>query len=199
MSYLDRILDNGADRDEWLTSRRTVIGASDAAKLVKPESLEKYVAAKLKETSFSGNKFTESGDVWEPRLLSWGAIPQNRHLIHSPDEPGFAATPDGLKVTPEGIVLAEVKAKHNRIVFGPTPAEIRQVAWQQFCVGPEVLYTDFIWGEIVNDQLRDLEPKRLRIYPGEMTEILAGILTIAVPMLVRLRRARAFEMELLAS
>lgn len=195
MSYLDRILGDSEDRESWLLAREDILGASDAAKFAKLASVPTYVAAKLRPSTFTGNAYTESGNEWEPRLLAWAGIDRNSLLIHAEDESGFAATPDGLTVTPEGIVLAEVKAKHNKIVYGPTPGELRQVAWQQHCVGPEVLYTDFVWAEIVNGDIRSLEPKSLRIYPADVADILTGVLAIATPVLARLRAARQFAKE----
>lgn len=200
MSYLDRILDDGTDRERWLAARANcVIGASDAAGYVKPESVDKYVAAKLKASGFHGNAFTEAGHEWEPRLLAAVGVEQSTLLIHSPAEPGFAATPDGLTVTPAGIILGEAKIKHNKIVSGPTAKEFRQVAWQMFCVGWEdVLHTEFVWGELVNGELRNgaIEPKRLRIFPADVEHLLPPMIDIATPVLARLRAARQFEREM---
>jgi hypothetical protein len=197
MTYLDRILDDGTDRERWLAAR-VGIGASDVAGYVNPLSIDKYVAAKLKSSTFNGNAYTAAGHEWEPRLLAAVGIPQSTLLIHSPDEIGFAATPDGLKVTPEGIILGEAKIKHNKIVSGPTPREFRQVAFQQFCVGPEVLYTEFVWGELVDGELRNgaIEPKRIRIYPVDVEHLLAPMIAIATPVLARVRAARQFALEL---
>ncbi|TFC59452.1 MULTISPECIES: hypothetical protein [unclassified Cryobacterium] len=198
--WTDRILDDGTDRERWLAARADcVIGASDAAGYVKPESEDKYVAAKLKPSSFHGNSYTEAGHEWEPRLLAAVGIPQSSALIHSPTERGFAATPDGIVSTPEGIILGEAKIKHNKIVRGPTPREFRQVAWQIYCVGWEqVLYSEFVWGELVNGELRNnaLEPKHLRIYPRDVEHLIEPMLAIATPVLARLRAARQFAKEI---
>lgn len=194
--YTDRILGDSLDRDAWLLAREPIVGASDAAKLAKATSIETYLAAKLKRSTFTGNQYTESGNRWEPLMLAWAGVPQNTLLIHAESIPGLAATPDGLLVTPAGIVLAEVKAKHDRIVYGPTPGELRQVAFQQYCVGPEVLYTDFIWAEIVNGEMRTDEPKSLRIYPADVAQVLADMLPIAIELSARLIDAIEFEKEL---
>jgi len=194
MGYLDRVLADSTDRPAWLLTRVPVVGASDAAKLARAASLDKYLAAKLTASTFTGNTYTESGNEWEPIMLAWAGIPQNTLLIHSETHPGLAATPDGLKVTPDGIILAEVKAKHDRIVYGPTPAELRQVAFQQYCVG-NVLYTEFVWAEIVNGEMRTDEPKRLRVYPADVAHILADLIPLAVELSARLTAALAFEMS----
>ncbi|ANP74503.1 hypothetical protein [Cryobacterium arcticum] len=193
MSYLDRVLADSTDRPAWLLAREPIVGASDAAKLAKPESIDKYTASKLKPQSFGGNAYTESGNLWEPLMLMWAGIPQNTLLIHAEATPGLAATPDGLLVRPDGIVLAEVKAKHDRIVNGPTPGELRQVAFQQHCIGPDVLYTEFIWAEIVNGEMRTNEPKSLRIYPADVAQVLADLLPIALELSARLTAALEFE------
>ena len=191
--WQSRVMADSLDRPAWLTAREPIIGASDAAKLVKMSSIETYLAAKIKPSSFSGNRFTESGNEWEPIMLAWAGIPQNTLLIHSAEHPGLAATPDGLLVKPEGIVLSEVKAKHDRIVYGPTPGEFRQVAFQQYCIGPKVLYTEFIWAEIVNGEMRTEAPKSLRIYPADVADVLSGLLPIAIELSARLTAALEFE------
>ncbi|MDY7542642.1 MULTISPECIES: hypothetical protein [unclassified Cryobacterium] len=197
--WQDRILDDGTIRERWLAARANgVIGASDAAGYVNPASEDKYVAAKLKTSSFQGNAFTQAGHEWEPRLLAAVGLEQSLLLIHSPGEPGFAATPDAIKVTSEGIVLGEAKIKHNKIVYGPTAREFRQVAWQMMCVGwDDIAYTDFVWGELVKGELRNnaLEPKRLRIYPADVEHLLKPMVDIATPVLARIRSALQFAKE----
>jgi hypothetical protein len=198
VTWHDRILDDGTDRDRWLAAREPVIGASDAAKLAKASSVESVLKAKLAPRTFHGNEYTESGHRWEPIMLGWAGIPGNVALIHSPAEPGFAATPDGIELN--GSRLAECKAKHNKIVDGPTPMEWRQMAFQLYTV-PEADVIEFIWAEIVNGEMRTLEPKHLtieRCHP-KIQAATALILPLATDLLARLRAARQFEMELLAS
>lgn len=166
MTYRDRILaDSASDHDAWLAARATRIGASDAGSFAKASSVESYVRAKLQPSSFKGNEATESGHRWEPLLLDYLAIPRNSYLIGSPVDDGFAATPDGIEQRPDGTLrLAEIKAKHNRIVAGPTPSEIRQMAWQLFVL-PEAVAVEFCWGELIQTQtgweLRKGNPKHL--------------------------------------
>ncbi|TFD47602.1 hypothetical protein E3T46_17575 [Cryobacterium sp. Hh11] len=195
-----RILDDGTDRERWLAARaNAVIGASDAAGYVKASSIEAYTAAKLKPSSFHGNAFTEAGHEWEPRLLASCGLQQSTVLIHAPGEMGFGATPDAMKSTPGGIILGEAKVKHNKIVHGPTPREFRQVAWQMFCADwDRVLYTEFVWGEIVNGELRNgaIEPKHLRIFPKDVEHLLQPMIDIATPVLARVRSALKFAKEL---
>jgi len=195
-SYLDRILDDGTDRERWKRKRRPRIGASDAARFANINSVDRYVAEKLKDREFAGNKYTAAGHDWEEDLLAWAGVDPNKLFIHAEENEQYAATPDGLTVTPSGIILGEVKIKHNKIVSGPTAAEKRQVAWQQFCVGPEVLYTEWVWGELLpNGRLRDRGAQRIRIYPADVADILADVLTIAVPFLGELNRALEYERQ----
>jgi hypothetical protein len=196
-----RTLDDGTDRASWLAARRlAVIGASDAAKLAKLTSLDSYLAAKLAPSSFHGNDYTVSGHRWEPMMLAWAGIAGNTRLIHSPSERGFAATPDGIDIVDGRVVLAECKAKHNKVVAGPSLGEWRQLAWQ-FVAIPEAEYCEFIWAEIVNDEMRTDEPKHLTVprdHP-KIREVTAAIMPIAVPLLAMLRVALEAEKELFAS
>lgn len=201
LPYLSRILDDGTDRERWLAARANgVIGASDAAKLARMSSVDLYLASKLADRSFTGNTFTENGNEWEPDMLAWAGIPGNTALIHSPDEPGFASTPDGLQITSSGGRGAECKAKHNKIVHGPSLGEWRQVGWQLETV-PEFDEIEFIWAELVIDPdtgkwvMRTDEPKSMTIKrnnPKVQAE-LAKVRPIATELLKRLRAALEFE------
>ncbi len=193
----DRVLADSTDRQTWLDVRADgVIGASDAAGFAKFESRDKYVLTKLKSGSFKGNAYTDSGNLWEHRMLDHFGIPRNTLLIASSIERGFAATPDGVEITPTGeIIPAECKAIHGRIVKGPTPAQRRQVWWAQFCLG--AVRTKFIWQELDADWIpRRLEPHIL-VIDRDDAEI-AKLLRIAYPVLRGVRDARAYESELSA-
>ena len=201
MTWRSRILDDGTDRDRWLAARSDgVIGASDAAKLAKIESVKKYLAAKLATPRFQGNAYTASGNRWEPMMLAWAGIPGNVALIHSPGERGFAATPDGIDPTGR-FRLAECKARHMKITVGPSLGEWRQLAWQ-FVAMPEAEETEFIWVELDTEgELRKAlrgEPKHLTIKRDspEIRAHTAQILPIATELLARLRVSLAYKKEL---
>lgn len=202
MGWRDRILNDGADRDAWLAARAGRIGASDAAGFAKPDSVDRYVLAKLKGSTrtFTGNSYTESGNFWEPMLLAWAGVTPNKAFIHAPGHTDHGATPDGLTEHPDGtITLAEIKAKHGRIVTGPDPKEWRQMAWQLYCV-PEAAGIVFVWGEIVNGELREGNPQRLDI-DRDHPKIVAAldlILPIAAEVSTRLRYALQAEKELIS-
>lgn len=196
MTFRDRILHDGTDREGWLQARTPVVGASDAAKLAKQSSVESVLASKLSKRAWHGNAYTEQGHRWEPMMLAWAGIPENKALIHAPGNKGFAATPDGASET----VGAECKAKHNKVVTGPTLGEWRQLAWQ-FVVVPEFESIEFIWQELVIDPNngewipRASEPKNLTIHRGDpkIVDLTKTILPLATELLARLTLALSYE------
>jgi hypothetical protein len=198
VSYLERIIaDRSVDEPAWLAARIGTVGASDAASFSKPESVPLYVRALLKSGNWSGNRYTESGNTWEGRMLRALGIPENAAMIRSTDEPGFTATPDGIEVLPTGeIVLTECKAIHNRIITGPTLAQRRQMWWAQFVVGPEVRRTKFVWQHLDDDGPTHLEPHVLVIERDD--DAIARLLTIARPVLDQYRAALQFGREIAA-
>lgn len=205
MSWNDRILADGLDRDLWKIARFPVIGASDAARLSKMESVPLYLAGKLKREIFTGNVFTDNGYRWEPMILGWAGFQHNVALFHAPDEEGFAATPDGLRdLGGNQVGLGEVKVKHvtvDKRTKGPTLPEWRQIAWQ-FRVFPEAAFLDWCWGDVDKDgdqeELMDDEPKFVRIYPDDpkILDLQKQIEPIARELLTRLRVSLQFEREL---
>jgi len=202
MTWDDRILHDGIDREGWLHARTPVVGASDAAKLAKEASVESVLASKLSTREWNGNSYTAQGHRWEPMMLAWAGITPNVALIHAPGNRGFAATPDGADAT----VGAECKAKHNKVVTGPTLGEWRQVAWQ-FLVVPEFERIEFIWQELVIDPHtgkwipRAAEPKNLTILRGDprVQTLTATLLPLATDLLDRLTRALEFERQMNAA
>ena len=204
MSWRDRILSDGSDRDLWKIARHGVIGASDAKTLAKPESVHLYVAQKLKREVFSGNVFTDNGYRWEPMFLGWAGFEHNVALVHAPDELGFAATPDGFREAPSGMWLAECKVKHvdpTKRTKGPTLPEKRQIAWQ-FRVFPEAEHLAWIWGDIDksmgSDDLFDDEPRAIVFHRDdpELVALTHQIEPIAREVLIRVRAALEAEKEL---
>lgn len=150
LATLDRTLADSNDRDSWLAVHDKVIGSSTAGKFAKPGSVETYVRQILEPRTFNGNESTASGNDWEPALLGAVHARPNSLFIHHPDNRRFGATIDGTKPAGDGFAIVETKTKHNLIVSGPTPYEVRQLAWQMFCV-PEAVHADWVWGEIVRD------------------------------------------------
>lgn len=154
LAALERTLADSADRESWLDVHDKVIGSSTAGKFAKPTSVETYVRQILAPREFHGNASTKSGHRWEPMLLAWAGAEPNSLLIHHPEHERFAATVDGTKRSIAGFTIVETKTKHNQVVTGPTPYEIRQLAWQMYCI-PEAPYADWVWGEVVADPTED--------------------------------------------
>ena len=200
MTYLDRILNNGTDRDSWLAAHRDHVTASQAQSLAKMSSIEKYLKRALEPKTFTGNEYTEQGHRWEPMMLAWANIPQNLALIHSPEHPGIAATVDGIGKT----ALAECKVKNNRIIDGPSLMEWRQLAIQMYCL-PEFDSLEFIWVELDKSGEiragRNGEPCSLTIrrdHP-KIVAATAQVLPIAVELSWRLHTALQAEKEMNAA
>lgn len=200
LAALGRTLADSADRESWLALHDTTIGASTAAKFAKPASVETYIRQILTPRTFTGSTATESGNRWEPMLLAWTGFEANSLYIHHPDERGFASTPDGVREVDGRLRLAEIKAKHNKVVAGPVPAEVRQMAWQLHTI-PEAESVDFTWGELVHDENGEWvlrrDPQTL-VYHRDHPAIVAAtalIVPIAHQVLAGVRAARAIELE----
>lgn len=194
LAILNRTLADTADPNSWGPAHEKVIGSYQAGAFAKPGSVETYIRQMLTPRSFPGNAATESGNRWEPLLLAFAGAEPNSLLIHHPDEKQYGATVDGTR----GDVIVETKAKHNKVVDGPTPREVRQIAWQMYCL-PEMAAVDFTWGELVLDG-REPDGWRLRrdpqtiTYPRDHPTIVAAlnlIVPIAGEVLAGLRAARA--------
>lgn len=167
LAELGRTLADSADRDSWLAVHDRVIGSSTAGKFAKPGSVEIYVRQILEPRTFSGNESTRSGNDWEPALLGAVDARPNSLFIHHPENRRFGATIDGVKPLGDDFAIVETKTKHNRVVAGPTPYEVRQLAWQMYCV-PEAVHAEWVWGEIVPDP-RSPVGWRLRRPPQSIT------------------------------
>lgn len=150
LESLGRTLADSNDRESWLALHGAgkVIGSSTAGKFAKPGSVETYVRQILEPRTFTGNETTESGHRWEPMLLAWAGAEPNSLFVHHPENERFAATVDGTRMIGRALAIVETKAKHNKVVTGPTPYEVRQIAWQLFCI-PEAECVEWVWGELV--------------------------------------------------
>ncbi|WDH77877.1 hypothetical protein PTQ19_10125 [Microbacterium esteraromaticum] len=166
LAELGRTLADLDDQSSWDDAHKRIIGSYLASSFAKPESVSKYVASMLAPKSFQGNRTTERGNEWEPLLLAFAGAEPNRLLIHSPENDRFAATVDGA-IAGDWFGICETKLKHKQVITGPTPREVRQLAWQLICI-PEAEYAKWVWGEVVPDET---EPGgwRLRRDPQELT------------------------------
>lgn len=153
MSWRDRIVADGKSRAEWLAARDSFVTASDMKMFAKVESVEKYVAAKIRPKTFFGNADTESGHRWEPMILAYLGVPENKAFVHSLDNPRIACTPDGIDER-DPFTLAECKTRHGVIKPEPDVGEWRQLAAQFYCF-PEaerILFGTLILVEDENGQ-----------------------------------------------
>lgn len=165
LAELGRTVADMADAGSWASAHDKVIGSYLASSFARPASVELYVRSMLEPKQFRGNATTERGNEWEPLLLAFAGAEPNSLLIHSPDNERFAATVDGT-ISAGGFGICETKLKHKQVVTGPTPREIRQLAWQLVAI-PEAEFAKWVWGEVVPD---DDEPGgwRLRRDPQEL-------------------------------
>ncbi len=199
LADLDRTLADTADHASWRSVHDVTIGSYAAGKFAKPTSVETYIRQIIAPREFTGNAATRSGIRWEPMLLAWAGATPNTLFVHHPEERGFGATVDGT-IPGDPFAIVETKAKHNVIVDGPKPAELRQMAWQLHCI-PEAAECRFVWGEIVPDDREDggwklrRDPQTI-VYPRDHPAIVAAtalIVPIAHQVLAGVRAARRAE------
>lgn len=186
------VADAALDPAGWAAARPFSLGASDFAGYAREESVDKYAARKLTESTatFTGSAYTANGHAHEPGLMAYVGVSHNTRMFHHPEIREFTATPDGVNVTPTGVIVCgEAKVKH-KIVRGPTPAEYRQVYAAQYVTG--AAFTKWVW--------QTLHPETHRPY-GEPTvltipfdaDAFAPTLAIAHQVRDRILRAREFE------
>lgn len=193
----DRIIVDGNDREEWLTTRRRHICASDTAKFAKLSSVETYIRQKLTIASYSSS-LMQSGHRWEPMVLAFLGASKSTALYRHPEHSGFAATPDGFDR--DGLGLVEIKTRHNLVDSGPTLQELRQLAWQLFVI-PEAEYVDFCWAEIINQSgdwelRRDPQVIRFDKDSKPIQEMQELIIPIALQVMRGLEKALELEKEM---
>jgi YqaJ-like viral recombinase domain len=192
---LDRIVADAAlDPAGWGGARPHHIGASDAAAYSKLESVERYARRKLTEGAvpFRGSSHSQNGHTYEPALMEWAGLAHNARMFAHPDQPWRTATPDGVGVTPTGVIVnGEAKVKHH-IVRGPDLSERRQVVWAQHVTGAE--FTRWVWLHVHPEKHHPVgDPKLLTI--DYDPDLLGPLLTIADAVWDIVREARQIEQE----
>lgn len=148
-AYLTRLVTDGSDRVEWLRARSRGITATDVAKLSTQKSIDAAAWAKLHGTGFAGNAFTDHGRAREPEIAAWVAseylIEPSSALFHAAENPRHLATPDGIAVRDDGmLILSEIKTTNKPWRSIPKPY-LRQVWWQQYVLGAD--RTLVVWEE----------------------------------------------------
>lgn len=195
--YLSRIVADSRDRPAWLDARAPGIGGSDAANFAKLSSVESYTRAKLRGDAFTGNAYTDRGNRWEPAALAAYGFRQNFYMYRHPDNPLHLATPDGIRETESGLLLAETKTLLLRDDVDPNeweihvpPRHLRQIAWTQYVLGSDL--TEYIVLPCDSRHIPLLMTPR-RIFIPRDDELIATLVEIATPVLAAMKRARDFE------
>lgn len=170
--------------EEWLRQRRSVVTATDVAKI--KTGSDKAFASLWKEkrtpSTFRGNRFTKHGQYREPVIAAWLSedypwLRPNKALLISEDDARFGATPD--MVSDDGLVLGEIKTRKVSddkvewlswvdVCADQTGKKYAcQVAWQLFVTGAErCVFAVEHWSD--EDGWADLRP--LRVFDVERDE-----------------------------
>ena len=173
--------------EEWLRQRRSVVTATDVAKI--KTGSDKAFASLWREkrtpSTFRGNRFTQHGKDREPVIADmltkdrpW--LHPNKSLLVSEDDARFGATPDML--SDDGLVLGEIKTrkvsddKDEWVSWADVCADKNtgrkyqaQVQWQLFVTGAErCVFAVEHWSD--EDGWADLRP--LRVFDVERDEAL---------------------------
>ena len=170
--------------EEWLRQRRSVVTATDVAKI--KTGSDKAFASLWREkrtpSTFRGNRFTQHGKDREPVIAAM--LSEDRPWLHpnvallvSEDDARFGATPD--MVSDDGLVLGEIKTrrlsddKDEWLSWADVCADQTgrkyqtQVAWQLFVTGAErCVFAVEHWSD--EDGWADLRP--LRVFDVERDE-----------------------------
>ncbi|MDQ0574054.1 hypothetical protein QFZ29_000277 [Agromyces albus] len=136
-----RIVADSSDRVTWLRARSRGITATDVAKLASRASVRSAAWEKRYGSSFGGSRYTDHGREREPVIAEWvrrtHGIEPSSLLFHSATERRHLATPDGLRVAPDGeLQLCEIKTT-SKPWRGIPRGYLRQVWWQQYVLGAE--------------------------------------------------------------
>ncbi|MDO4241358.1 MAG: YqaJ viral recombinase family protein [Microbacteriaceae bacterium] len=133
--YRDRLLAESGDRQRWLAERAAGVTATDAAKLATRRSIASVAQSKVFPSGFSGNIYTDYGQVREPIIADWISgnfeIRPSTSLFHAVENRRHLATPDGIRECGDGsLELAEIKTTNKPWERIPRPY-LRQIWWQQ--------------------------------------------------------------------
>jgi hypothetical protein len=168
IAYLTRMVTDGSDEATWLRARSRGITATDVAKLNSVNAIPTAALEKLRGSTFTGNAYTDHGKAREPIIAAWVkehfSIEPSSALFHAEPEPRHLATPDGIGVVDETLILAEIKTSQKP--FEGVPAGyLRQVYWQQYVLGAE--RTLFVWEQHENFVPVSATPKHIWIERDE--------------------------------
>jgi len=150
--HLSRVVAASTDRVAWLRARSRGVTATDAARLASDRAVASVAWEKINGSGFGGNAFTDHGRAREPEIAAWVRseyeIVPSVSLFHAARERRHLATPDGIRVAPDGTVeLAEIKTTSKPWKSIPR-SYLRQVWWQQYVLGAE--RTLVVWEQHVD-------------------------------------------------
>lgn len=188
---VDRFVVDQRDREAWASKRTRAIGASEAAKFAKIDSIPLYVRGKL-HNPFVGNMSTSHGNQREEPILAQYNVTPNTLMFRSELNHRFVATPDGITVGADGtLILTQVKTTNRPFKTIPM-AYRRQVVWEQYVMG--AARTLFVWEEHLNYEPVGMEPESCWIDRDD--DLLAPLLAIGGLVLSALDEFDAFEKEM---
>jgi len=139
-NHRDRVLAYAEDRVAWLRARSRGVTATDVARLSSDKAVRAVVQDKLLGSGFGGNAYTDHGRAREPEIARWvrarhGILPSSA-LFHAHGETRHLATPDGVAMIGDSLVLAEIKTTGHAWRSIPR-SYLRQVWWQQYVLGAD--------------------------------------------------------------
>lgn len=179
------------DKVTWSKRRANKIGASDAARYAKVDSWPLYLKGKLYQP-FEGNSYTQHGNDREPVILSQFHVEQNHIMFQSAGNPRHVATPDGIVVGTQELILVQVKTTLKPLWKIP-PSYQRQMWWEQYVMGTN--RTLFAWELLDHDgRPTTMEPESEIFYRDE--DRIQELITIADLVLAGMDSAAQFRNEM---
>ncbi|CAN5503688.1 hypothetical protein BH10ACT7_BH10ACT7_31060 [soil metagenome] len=138
--HRERVVTTVEDRVAWIRARSRGVTATDVARLSSERALKAVAQDKLLGSGFGGNAYTDHGRAREPEIARWvraqHRIEPSSTLYHAHGQPLHLATPDGVGVHGDTVVLAEIKTTGH--VWRSIPRSyLRQVWWQQYVLGAD--------------------------------------------------------------
>lgn len=186
----ERVVAHSDNRVEWLRARSRGITATDVAGLSTPRSIHTAARAKLFGSGFSGNAYTDHGREREPILAKWmeenHGIAASGALYRSARDRRHLATPDGVTVEGNEVLLAEIKTTNKPWRSIPRNY-LRQIWWQQYVLGAS--RTLFVWEEHRDFVAVHSEPRYVWIDRDEAE--ISQLLTLADQLITQIRALNA--------
>lgn len=130
------------DRAAWLAERASGVTATELRNIMlasnRDQAIKDLVKMKREGDSFTGNAYTDWGNEREPVIGEWlagfGVIQESR-VFHAEQNSRFLASPDGLAVDFDGLlILDEIKTCGHALPKGSAALAAKGYEWQmQWC------------------------------------------------------------------